>query len=168
MDDVQLRIFKSMFYGVVAAKRKINRPVYIKLGDGLFNVALNIYFSYGFDKLPYDIRPVMTNIGSIVDGMSKVYYIADTGMEAFVNYAHTEISSYPDVKDSDIFEEINGVSRGELEYKDEELAELVINKIYNDELIKDEACKNECKSCSCIKQKIKNDVERNLEGVTYG
>ena len=166
MNDVQQQIFKSMFYGVVAAKRKVNKPIFVKLDDNLFNVALHIYFSYGFDKLPYDVRPMITNITSKVDSLSKVYYIVKTDMEAFINCMPVEINSYG-VSDEDIFEVISGVSSKNGIIANEELAEVVIEKINNDDSIKDEVCKSECKQCSCMKQKIKKDIERNLEGVVY-
>ena len=173
--SVQNSILKSMFYGVVAVKRKINKPVFIKLDDKLFDLALHIYFNYGFDKLPYDIRPMLTNITSSVEFLGNVYYIVKTNMTAYVNSMPVEINAYPNVKSDDIFEVIScDLSQSETKKiadsitVDKTLAQMIVDKINADNLIFDDACKNECKNCSCIKQKIKNDVERNLEGVYYG
>ena len=171
---VQNSILKSMFYGVVAAKRKINKPIFIKLDDKLFDLALHIYFNYGFDKLPYGIRPILTNITSSVE-LGNVYYIVKTNMTAYVNSKSVEINVYPGVKDDDIFEVIScDLSQSEIKkitdsiVVDKTLAQMIVDKINADDLIFDDACKNECKNCSCVKRKIKNDVERNLGGVYHG
>ena len=173
--SVQNSILKSMFYGVVALKRHINRPIFIKLDDKLFDLALRIYFNYGFDKLPYDIRPMLTNITSSVESVGNVYYIVKTNMTAYVNSKSVEINAYLGVKDDDIFENIiTDMNKSEIAKitdsitVDKTLAQMIVDKINADNLIFDDACKNECKNCSCIKRKIKNDVERNLGGVYHG
>ena len=169
--SVQNSILKSMFYGVVAKKRHINRPIFIKLDDKLFDLALHIYFNYGFDKLSYDIRPMLTNITNSVE-FGSVYYIVKTNMTAYIDSAPVEINAYPGVKDDDIFENITtDMNKSEIAKitdniaVDKMLAQMIVDKIMVDDSIYDDAVKTECKFCSCVKNKIKSDVAKVLEGV---
>lgn len=161
MNDIQYKILETMSYGVVAKKRGYNKHIFIKLDNAsLFDVALRIYFNYGFYKLPEDVEPVLSNIGSKLTGISKVYYIADTNMEAFVDSEPVDVSRYKYVKDEDIFEVINGVSDKSGIDKYDDFASLVLKYVENDDSINPTVCKNECKSCSCMKEKIKEDIKR--------
>ena len=166
VNDTQYKILETMSYGVVAKKRGYNKYIFIKLNNAkLFNVALRIYFNYGFYKLPEDVRPVLTNIGSELTGINKVYYIVDTDMEAFIDGEPVDVSQYKFVKDEDIFEAIDGVSDRAGIDKYEDFASLVLNYVNNDGSIKATVCKNECKSCNCMKEKIKNDIKKVYEEV---
>lgn len=161
MNDIQYKILETMSYGVVAKKHGYNKHIFIKLNNAsLFGVALRIYFNYGFYKLPKDVVPVLSNIGSKLTGISKVYYIADTNMEAFVDSEPVDVSRYKFVKDKDIFEVIDGVSDKSGIDKYDDFASLVLKYVESDDSINPTACKNECKSCSCMKEKIKKDIKR--------
>ena len=166
MNEVQYKKLKTLAYGVVAKKRGYNKYIFIKLGsEDLFKEALHIYFNYGFNKLPDDVRPVLMNIGSELTGKNKVYYIADTGIEVFVDSVHVEVSQYRFVNNVDIFEVIDGVSDKTEIDKYGDFAGLVLDYVNSDNSINSNVCKNECKSCNCMKERIKKDIQRVYEGV---
>ena len=154
-----------MFYGVVAKKHNVNRPIFIKVkGEELFKKVLDIFYNYNINKLPFDVRPVLTNIGSRMLGANRVYYIVDTGIEAFIDNKSAGVSEYNFIKDDDIFEVIECSESFEVG-KDDKLYELILKAIDNDDSIKELICKNECKRCECTKIKIKEETDIIIGGV---
>ena len=158
-----LQLAAAMFLAVVARKRGMNTPIYIKVeGERSYIATSAVYFELNLQELSADVRPVVDGSSVKTETVYFMYPASVLLLDKTEQRKNGVVDAEPfytiDVQDSE-FEEIF-LTLSLLSSIEPDITETILTAIDTDTEIQAHYCKTECRSCRCTREKLIDDMER--------